>query len=197
MQVIRKSSFKPIRWKNGGGVTHEAIRVPPNESAFHWRVSVAQIESSGPFSEFSGYHRTMVLLRGAGVRLTFVGAPRAELREVGDLAEFDGALATQCDLLGGPCVDLNVMVSKSMARVAATVERLRGPRALQPPPRGTLLAFAVSGTMSIQRDGRESIHLDTGDLAVLTAQDCGTMAAMLGELAPPLAFFAVLADNSH
>jgi environmental stress-induced protein Ves len=71
MQIIRKSSFRASPWNNGGGMTHEVIRVPLGTDAFRWRVSVAQIDVSGPFSDFADYHRKMVLLRGTGVRLTF------------------------------------------------------------------------------------------------------------------------------
>ena len=70
MRIIRQSDFTVTPWKNGGGVTREALRVPPRGDSFHWRVSVAQIDRSGPFSEFAAYNRTMVLLRGSGVDLT-------------------------------------------------------------------------------------------------------------------------------
>ena len=102
MQIVRKSSFTATRWKNGGGITHEVIRVPAGDGMFRWRLSVAQIDASGPFSNFAGYDRKMVLLRGAGVRLTFDAAPPVSLLEVGDMAQFDGALKTDCQLVAGP-----------------------------------------------------------------------------------------------
>ena len=114
MRIIRQSSFTAVPWKNGGGVTREAIRVPPNGDSFDWRVSLARIDTSGPFSDFAAYHRFMVLLKGAGVVLNFSGGPPPrvrELRDVGDMEEFDGGLATLCELVNGPCVDLNLMVS--------------------------------------------------------------------------------------
>ena len=186
MHVIRKSSFTPTPWKNGGGITHEALRVPASGNPFRWRVSVAQIDASGPFSEFADYNRKMVLLRGAGVRLTLGGAEPTELRETGDLVEFDGARATECELLGGPCVDLNLMVLKSIQGVRAWVECVREPRSLRPPPQGTLLVFAVSGTLSMNIGNRESIHLQGWDLAVLTSEDHGVIGPVaLGESAAP------------
>ena len=114
MQIIRKSSFTPIPWKNGGGITHEAIRIPATGPSFRWRVSIAQIDVPGPFSDFAGYNRKMVLLRGAGVRLRFGGTRQTELRDIGDMTEFDGGVATECELLGGPCTDFNLIVSKSV-----------------------------------------------------------------------------------
>jgi environmental stress-induced protein Ves len=74
--IIRRSSFTALPWRNGGGITHEAIRVPPTGDAFLWRVSVAQIDSSGPFSDFAGYDRKMVLLRGRGIALEFGSGER-------------------------------------------------------------------------------------------------------------------------
>ena len=62
LQVIRRASFTATPWKNGGGITHEALRVPASEYPFRFRVSVAHIDASGPFSEFAEYQRKMVLL---------------------------------------------------------------------------------------------------------------------------------------
>ncbi|HWJ36019.1 MAG TPA: HutD family protein [Steroidobacteraceae bacterium] len=195
MQVIRKSSFRPTPWKNGGGITHEALRVPANGNAFRWRVSVAEIDAPGPFSEFAEYNRKMVLLRGSGVRLTFDGGIATYLRAVGDLAEFDGAIATECALLNGPCVDLNLMVSKSMTGVRAWVECLRAPRILQP-SHAKLLAFAISGSVSVNIANRAPATLHEWDLAVVSPDDRGAVGpAALDESAAPLVFFATLDDN--
>jgi uncharacterized protein len=193
MQIIRKSSFTAVPWKNGGGITHEAIRVPATGSTFRWRVSVAQIDASGPFSNFAGYHRRMVLLRGSGVRLTFDGSHHQELRAVGDLAAFDGAVATGCELLDGPCTDFNLMVSESIAGWTAAVESLRKPRELQS-TRETLLVFPITGPASLENQNGESTTLNEWDLAVLMPGD----AAVLGTAGEgsPLVFLAALDDNS-
>src|SRR5271168_4229337 len=106
MRIIRQSEFKATPWKNGGGITHEAIRVPASGDPFRWRVSVAHIEKSGPFSEFAAYNRTMVLLGGSGAALKFATGDQHLLRAVGDVVEFDGAIETRCELTNGPCVDL-------------------------------------------------------------------------------------------
>jgi len=41
-------------WKNGGGTTREILRVPAEPTAFDWRLSLATIDSPGPFSAFEG-----------------------------------------------------------------------------------------------------------------------------------------------
>jgi environmental stress-induced protein Ves len=170
LQIIRKASFTPKPWKNGGGITHEVIRVPPDDEVFTWRVSVAQIDSSGPFSEFAEYNRKLMLLRGAGTLLTFANGRQQALRHVGDLIEFDGALAPHCMLFDGPCVDLNLMVAKSQ-EVSARVERLPAAQdSLQASAslRESTLIFAVDETLALQIGSGEILHLDAWDLAILS-----------------------------
>jgi len=165
MRIVRQASFKTVPWKNGGGITHEAIRVPANGDPFHWRVSVARIDVSGPFSDFSGYDRKMILLKGGGVALRFAdGAVRA-LRAVGDMAEFDGALAAQCDLVDGPCVDLNLIAAKALPGVSARVARLESLTLPAVAGRATL-AFPIDAAVEISR-GSERVVLAAWDLAVI------------------------------
>ncbi len=100
LKIVRKGSFTATPWKNGGGITHEAFRVPAAGDPFRWRVSVAHIEASGPFSEFAAHERKMVLLQGAGVELRFADGVKQTLREVGQLIQFDGAVAAHCESAG-------------------------------------------------------------------------------------------------
>lgn len=196
MQIVRRSSFTPAPWKNGGGITYEALRFPATGVAFRWRVSVAQIDQSGPFSDFAEYHRKMVLLRGAGLRLTFDDGGETYLRATGDLAEFDGARHTECALLEGACTDLNLMVAKSLKGVHASVERLAQPRLLEPSPHTTTLVFAISGLVTLGFEGHDSARLLAWDLAVLHPNDRGRIGpAAPDESVAPLVFLATLEDN--
>jgi environmental stress-induced protein Ves len=165
IKIIRRSSFTALPWKNGGGITHEAIREPPIGDAFIWRVSVAEIDSSGPFSDFAGYDRKMVLLRGHGIALEFGSGKRCTLRGVGDFVEFDGSMATRCELLDGPCVDLNLMVSKSR-RTAARIERMSGPLQVAANDGDTTLIFGIQDPLSLN-GAAESTRLEPWDLAIL------------------------------
>lgn len=183
MRIIRQSAFAAVPWKNGGGVTHEAIRVPPDGDSFQWRVSVAQIDASGPFSDFAAYNRFMVLLKGAGVVLKFSSragqgpaasgapAPRVrELRRVGDLEEFDGGIATHCELLNGPCVDLNLMVSKTLQGVRAHVETLRQPRSPDLDSAESMLVFPIDSSVEL-RSGGSTHLLEPWDLALISGRE--------------------------
>lgn len=197
MQIIRNASYKTTPWKNGGGVTHEAIRVPAGGEAFRWRVSVAQIGVAGPFSDFAGYSRTMVLLRGNGVHLRFADGRQESLRSVGDLVEFDGAGATDCELLNGPCTDLNFMVSKSISGVKTWVELINRPQFPIPASSGTTLVFAISGALSIEPQGGEAGRLEPWDLALFSpAQRAVLNPTIQDESVPPTVFFATLDDDS-
>ncbi|TAG68758.1 MAG: HutD family protein, partial [Burkholderiales bacterium] len=100
---MRLSEASATPWKNGGGVTRELLAWP---SVSDWaiRVSVADVESDGPFSAFSGVERYFAVLEGEGVELEGVGAIRAGDSPV----KFEGDTARNCRLFNGPTRDLNV-----------------------------------------------------------------------------------------
>ena len=62
-------------WKNGLGTTTEIAVHPPGAGldAFAWRVSIADLGASGPFSIFAGYDRTLVQIEGAPMTLSHAG----------------------------------------------------------------------------------------------------------------------------
>jgi environmental stress-induced protein Ves len=167
LQVIRKVSFTATPWKNGGGITHEALRVPPSGDPFRFRVSVAHIDASGPFSEFAEYNRKMVLLKGAGIDLRFGDGVQKGLRKVGELLEFDGALAAHCELLNGPCVDLNLMVLKSDS-AAVRIERFIESVAVSASRHETLLIFPIDRKITVQITAGKTATLEPWDLAVMS-----------------------------
>ena len=167
LKIVRKSSFTATPWKNGGGITHEAIRVPAGGDPFRWRVSVAHIDASGPFSDFAAYNRKMVLLRGKGIELRFGDGTSRRLRKAGDMVEFDGAVSTHCDLLDGPCVDLNLMVAKSDA-VTARVERFIESLAVSASRTETTLVFSIERKVTLHINGEERVTLEPWDLAALS-----------------------------
>ena len=177
MQIIRQSAYTATPWKNGGGITHEAIRVPASGDPFRWRISVARIERSGPFSDFASYNRTMVLLRGSGAELKFSNGDQRMLRRVGDMAQFDGALATQCELVDGPCVDLNLMVIKSLHGVHAWVQRLCDPLPLPTAGGRALAIFPIDAAVVLTGGGNQA---DCGDTATLEPWDLAVISPSTG-----------------
>ena len=106
----------PTPWRNGGGGTRELVAWPP-QGEWRWRMSVAEVTASGPFSVFEGVQRWFAVLRGAGVALNIAGTHHTLTTNSAPL-NFDGAAPTACTLLAGPTQDFNLMVRSPGARVA-------------------------------------------------------------------------------
>ena len=151
MQILRRDEFKPSLWKNGGGRTHEVFRVPAAGDPFRWRLSLAEVGLSGPFSDFAGYQRLLILLDGA-FALRFSNGERRRLSGVGDLVKFDGALGVDCELTGRASTDLNLIVSNAIAGVRASVVSLAAPLAVHLVPGVTLAILAVAGAVKVSRE---------------------------------------------
>ena len=107
-------------WKNGGGVTTQ-LALHEEGGRWLWRLSLAEVVRSGPFSDFSGYERTIMLLEGEGMELRIDESPGVDLRTPYRPFVFDGAARTACRLLGGPVKDLNLMVDERRARARVDV----------------------------------------------------------------------------
>jgi len=65
MRVIPFAALAPVPWANGGGVTRE-IAAGRDADAILWRVSLAEVETEGPFSFLPGLHRILTVVGGAG-----------------------------------------------------------------------------------------------------------------------------------
>jgi environmental stress-induced protein Ves len=105
-------------WKNGLGTTWEIAIDPPGASMtdaqFRWRLSIADVSQSGPFSTFPGIDRTIMVIKGSGMVLTVAGCPPRRLDECFVPYEFSGDATTECELIGGPIQDFNLMVNRSL-----------------------------------------------------------------------------------
>ncbi|MDA7419063.1 HutD family protein [Xenophilus arseniciresistens] len=128
-------------WKNGGGSTREIACWPQGAGfeGFDWRVSIATIAASGPFSRFAGVDRIITLLDGPGVHMQGEGVDHRLDTPLAPFA-FSGDVAIEGTLLGGVgCSDFNVMTRRG--RLRAQVQVLRGAADLAPAPHGLLLAW--------------------------------------------------------
>ena len=69
-KIYSPEDFQTLPWRNGLGSTVELIsEILEGHEAFSWRLSIASVANDGPFSDFSGYDRTLLLLEGAGITL--------------------------------------------------------------------------------------------------------------------------------
>ena len=93
LTLLPQSGFSVMPWKNGGGTTIE-IAVSPHGAGlddFDWRVSMARVEGSGPFSRFADIDRCLCVLGGAGIVLKPLerGSAGARSRTPCDAARLD------------------------------------------------------------------------------------------------------------
>ena len=142
LQVLRAAGRIAQPWKNGGGTTSEIAAFPPGAGldAFDWRVSVAEVAASGPFSTFHGVDRTLTVLSGDGFELRMADADPVTLGETSAPYSFPGDAPVTATLRRGPITDLNVMTRRG--RWTHTVERLPLTEGQVLPAAGVLLAFA-------------------------------------------------------
>lgn len=150
-RVVRGAALTATRWKNGGGLTREIAAYPVGAGldTFVWRVSVAEVERSGPFSQFPGVDRTLVLLAGAGMHLSQAHGATLALIEPLALARFDGAAAVDAQLVDGATRDFNLMVRRDRAQ--ASVEFWQGSHANRRVfDADAALVFCASGALSVR-----------------------------------------------
>lgn len=126
MQFFSSRALPAAPWKNGGGTTQEVLCWPPGAGidSFAWRISIAQIASSGPFSAFAGIDRLITLLGGDGVHLQAAdGSVDHLLQHCLQPFAFSGDVALDCQLLGGPSQDLNVMTRRGRVQAQVTIHQ--------------------------------------------------------------------------
>ena len=99
-----------VPWKNGGGWT-TILAQDEGAEPVGWRISRAEIERDGPFSDYSGYDRTIVS-EDEPFTLEFADGERTDVRPLEPFA-FAGERAVQCRLHGKPATAFNVMTLRT------------------------------------------------------------------------------------
>ena len=126
LEIIPTQNFKQIPWKNGQGTTIElAINEEGTVNDFDWRLSIATVKNDGPFSDFSGYTRNLVLIAGNGLSLEHSPTRVDRLDELLQFSTFDGGYETKAALINGPITDFNLMTRSN--RFDARLETYRKP----------------------------------------------------------------------
>jgi environmental stress-induced protein Ves len=166
MRILRAVDYRVMPWKNGGGTTTEMAVSPDGAGLdeFDWRMSMARVEGSGPFSSFAGIDRTLSVLEGEGIVLDVAGQPAARLTPASAPFSFAADLPTSAALIAGPITDLNVMTRRG--RVLHSVERLAISRPVEIAPRaGSTLILCHKGEAIFP--GAGSIRLGPLDTLLL------------------------------
>lgn len=169
-------------WRNGHGETAQVAISPPSATLddFDWRVSMARIETDGPFSIFPHADRSLAVLRGEGLHLSIAGSAAINLTRHSEPMAFPGDVPAIAILIGGTVTDLNVMTRRerfthSMRRVA-----IAGRMELMVEAPLVLLVCA-DGRVKVEANGLALDSLDTAllDQAPATVSISSDEAALL------------------
>jgi environmental stress-induced protein Ves len=146
MRTVRLADIEGQPWKNGGGTTR------PLADGRGWRISLATVAASGPFSIFEGWWRHSTVVAGGGLCLQSASATLAlkPHRVVG----YDGGDSWWCKLEGETASVLNVMCESSVA--AATVQLARE---LRMDSKGTIAILPVNCGAVCQVEGSSTSFL--------------------------------------
>ena len=177
MHYFEKAGYTSMPWRNGKGVTLEIARVPPAPAEFDWRLSLASLDTDGPFSSYPTYQRVVVLVEGAGFTLDFADGSSQVLAEPGAAAVFQGDAEVSCRLHDGPCRDLSLMVRAPGTVLAVQVldptQRFKLPAAIG----AQRAVFGLAGHSELvlretaQASGSAPTVLATGDCILLDDAD--------------------------
>ena len=120
-KIYSPEDFQTLPWRNGLGSTVELISESlEGYETFSWRLSIASVANDGPFSDFSGYDRTLLLLEGTGITLNNPNGSSIELNSPLDCAHFKGEDLINASLHDGPIKDFNVMTLRSICSSSVT-----------------------------------------------------------------------------
>lgn len=167
-RVVRFRDLAPRPWRNGGGITRDLAGHSDGRDEVTWRVSVANVDASGNFSEFPGLDRILMLCRGTIMQVTVDDVEH--LLQPWDIVRFSGEAITRATLVDGPTVDLNVMTRRHAARATVAPIGIDGVAAVARPEVGTTtLLVAVEGHVRCRAIHMVESQLDRFDTIYLTA----------------------------
>lgn len=109
-RIIKPDEYRTMPWKNGKGMTTELfVRNCTDSEKYIYRLSTAGVTENGQFSDFSGYDRILIMLKGNGINLKHSDGKYSSILTTSDIAEFSGDVQTSAELVNGPIKDFNVM----------------------------------------------------------------------------------------
>lgn len=176
--LIPYAGLEPAPWKNGGGSTTEIAIAPLGATVdkFDWRISLATIASSGPFSVFPGVDRTLALVEGQGVVLDIGDEGRFVLSEDDPIVEFAGESPVEATLNGGSTTDFNVMTRRQRCHHRLGRRTLNGSSEFAPRGDVTVLFLVEGDSLSVSSDAEriglvrfDAVVFDTGTVWTLEA----------------------------
>ncbi len=158
-RILHRTDYQSMPWKNGGGTTTEIWKVTSSAGEMLWRLSIADVASDGPFSEFAGIDRWIMVVEGSGMELSIEGGTK-RLDRLHEPLFFSGDAKTTCRLLGGPIRDFNFMIRRSFGRGTLQVFQLTA-KATTPLREDVAAVHVLRGAAEL--DTYETCNLVEGD----------------------------------
>lgn len=108
--ILEYAALTPRAWKNGLGITRTLFDDADATDAWTWRISIAEITGTQPYSAYPGVRRGQVALGPGAVDLVING--RAVTLAVDDVIAFDGEDEVSATPHEAGFLDLNVMTRR-------------------------------------------------------------------------------------
>ena len=159
-RILRSSDYQRMPWKNGGGTTTEICKAASPAGEMLWRLSIADVASDGPFSEFPGIDRWIMVVSGKGMELTIEGLGAKRLDRPFEPLFFPGDAKTDCRLIDGSIRDFNFMIARSFGEGTLQVLQLTAGMAA-PLGENTAAVYVLAGSVEIESN--DIRQLTTGD----------------------------------
>jgi len=177
-KLIQYASLHATPWKNGGGSTTEIAIAPQGATFadFDWRISLATISQSGPFSTFAGIDRTLTLVSGPGVVLDVGNERQVALSEREPTVAFPGEAQVTATVSSGPTTDFNVMTRRAVCRHQLERRDVRDFSTLERRSDITIV-FLAEGESLYLESSKERIALVRYDAVILDDEDVWTLEA--------------------
>lgn len=108
IQHLSSADYKCMLWKNGAGYTIELARSEGSSlELFDWRISMADVKTSGSFSKFECMQRYLTVLEGQDILLNI--DHQVKHLQYLESIKFSGESQVSCELLNGKIRDFNLI----------------------------------------------------------------------------------------
>ncbi|MDO9002460.1 MAG: HutD family protein [Aquabacterium sp.] len=167
--MSRLLDLPPEPWRNGGGVTRTVARGEEDAGGELWRVSAAEITTSGAFSRFPNMDRQAMLIAGGPLTLVVACTPNT-MAHVGDTVRFSGEADSAVTLTGRPARFWNVMTRRGGVFAEVTLIRHEhGPLVLEASATSRRIVLVLAGACQwASPEQGTTTHHEVGDLLLPT-----------------------------
>lgn len=165
----KPSDYSVQPWKNGLGTTTELSK--DSATPFHWRLSRAKLTVSGSFSNYPGYDRALLLLKGGPLVLIHSTGKSRHLYPL-TAYSFSGDWNTSMEL-SSPGEDFNMLLLRGKAKGGLYPTPIKFGEEMQFPIAGNQhFLYCVEGSVKIsERNLSQEISLGSQELFQLSRTD--------------------------